>query len=192
MNPQSELQLNFVPDIFPATRSNILEGPAGSTLYQGSFQSGNYKRLTSGWRLDADGSVQMNVLNFPFGSVHSTVLMQIASNAYASGNGFKYLYGGQASQIILQDDGGGIAFRAAGTGTADAAITFTTYLTIATGSVAVSNADFDLGGNRLINLKTTAGAPSTTDTGAYGLVYDTTNNKLYFNNGGTLKSVTLA
>lgn len=51
------------------------------------------------------------------------------------------------------------------------------------------NSDGSFEANYLI-IKTKAGIPTTADIGTGGLIYDTTNNKLYYNNGGTLKSVT--
>lgn len=56
-------------------------------------------------------------------------------------------------------------------------------------ALTVGLGDVFLGGQRLRGLKISSGAPSTADCGNYGIVYDTTNNRLYFNNNGTLKYV---
>lgn len=57
-----------------------------------------------------------------------------------------------------------------------------------TGSaLKITDGDVDLNGQRLTNLLIKAGAPSTAELGTYGLGYDTTNDRLYFNNNGSVK-----
>lgn len=56
-------------------------------------------------------------------------------------------------------------------------------------AITIGGGDMNLGGNRLKNLKTKAGAFSASELGDYGLGYDTDNDDLYFNKGGTVKKV---